>query len=85
MNRALTRAAAVATVLALAAFGLTACSSDDDCDTDALGTVTFAAPKRPGGGHGSRGGSRSGSGSKSKHGQHGGHHGVHIDTHDCDD
>lgn len=83
MTRALKRAASVAAVLALAAFGLTACSDQDDCDTDALGAAAFSAPQRPGGGHGARGGSRS-SGSKSKTGKHSSH-GVHINTDDCED
>lgn len=85
MSRFLTRTAAVAAVLALAAFGLTACSDRDDCDSNALGTASLTAPKRPGGGHGGRGSSH-GSGSKSKTGKHSTHHGgVHIDTDDCDD
>lgn len=85
MSRALARAVSTAAVLALAAFGLTACSDQDDCDTDALGTVAFSAPQRPGSGHGARGGSH-GSGSKPKSSNHNSHHrGVHIDTDDCDD
>ncbi|MDX3232956.1 hypothetical protein [Streptomyces sp. ME19-01-6] len=85
MSRVLKRTATVAAVLALAAFGLTACSDqDDECDSSALGTASLIAPKRPGGGHGGRGGSH-GSGSKSKTGKHSTHHGVHVDTDDCDD
>ncbi|WP_448333549.1 hypothetical protein [Streptomyces sp. DSM 41534] len=84
MRHALTRAITVTAVLALAAFGLTACSDQDDCDTDALGTVAFTAPQRPSGGHAGRGGSR-GSGSKAKTSKHSAHHGAHIDTDNCDD
>lgn len=84
MTRAFKRTATVAAVLALAAFGLTACSDQNDCDSNALGTAALTAPQRPGGGHSGRGSSH-GSGSKSKTGKHSTHHGVHIDTDDCDD
>lgn len=83
MRHALKRTATVAAVLTVATFGLTACSDQGDCDTEALGTVAFSAPQKPGGGHSGRGSSRSGS--KSKTSKHSTHHGARIDTDDCDD
>ncbi|MEJ8654657.1 hypothetical protein WKI65_43155 [Streptomyces sp. MS1.AVA.3] len=53
----LVRSAAAATVLTLAAFGLTACgtSDDDDCDDPSPAVAQFAAAPELPGGRGGRG------------------------------